>query len=237
MKLIEFIGPTSSGKSTTLDQLRSISQKNIYEHFEYILKLLKMPYNRFTYLFILHPFLYITFFIGGMVFYYWPFFFATFICIINKRKPYPFWTKLKLINNLIRTLGCFSFLKVHCDKNKNDNIIVIDEGIIQLINNVIINFDKSIDVKLWDKLLPLVPKSFLFKTCLFIVPENIAINRCLLRKDPAFGKKKLTKEQWRCFIANANESFTYLQSLKFLRIFVVSTNNVSTKNQVLDFIK
>ena len=61
MKLVEFIGPTSSGKSTTLDQLRSIPQVNIYGHFEYILKFLKLSYNRFTYLFILHPFLYIQF--------------------------------------------------------------------------------------------------------------------------------------------------------------------------------
>ena len=237
MKLIEFIGTTSSGKSTTLNQLKSISQGNIYGHFEYILRFLKVPYHRFTYLFILHPFLYTTFFIGGVSFHYWAFFFATFICIMKKKRPCSFVRKLRLINNLIRILGCLSFLKIYCNKRRDDAIVVVDEGVIQLINNVIVDLGKSINLKIWDNLLPLVPKSFLLKTCLFVAPENVVIQRSLLRKDPAYGGGKMTEEQWQRFIANTNKSFTYLQSLNFLNPLVVSTNNMSAKEQILNFIK
>ena len=237
MKLIEFIGPTSSGKSTTLDQLKSISQKNTYGHFEYILKFLKVPYNRFTYLFILHPFLYVSFALGGVRFHYSSFFFKAFIYIINKKRPYPFIIKLKLVNNLIRTLGAYCFL-LFCEvKHKNDDVVIIDEGIIQLINNIIINFEKKIKIEIWDKLLAVIPASFLTKVCLFQVSPNIAVERCLKRKDPAFGKNKLTKTQWLKFITNAEKSFAYLQSLNLVDLLIIVTNGVINIKQILAFIK
>ena len=170
-------------------------------------------------------------------FHYWSFFFKAFICIINKKRPYPFIIKLKLVNNLIRTLGAYCFLLFYEVKHKNDDVVIIDEGIIQLINNIIINFEKKIKIEIWDKLLAVIPTSFLTQICLFQISPNTAIQRCLNRKDPAFGKKKLSKTQWLKFITNTEKSLTYLQSLKLLDLFVVTTNDSINIKQILDFIE
>lgn len=236
MKIVEFIGNTSSGKTSAIKQLKCIPKEKIYGHFEYILKVLKMPFNRFTYLFILHPFLYIYFAISGSRFNCCHFFFKAVICIAKKGNHWPFVIKLKLINNLIRTLGSCCWIKVYTNKHKNDDIILIDEGLLQIINNIVVDFDKDIDVENLYSLLALLQSDVFFKTCLFTVPTDIALQRCLNRKDPAFGRKKLTNEQWCKYITNYYKSCASLQSLKKIDLLVVSTENGINADQILEFI-
>lgn len=225
------------GKTTALNQLRAVTRGNFYGHFEYISKVLNVPYNRLTYWFILHPFLYVIFAIGGVYFHCWTFFFKAAKCIMGKKRPYPFIIKLKLINNLVRTLGAYCFLNFYGAKHKNKDIVIIDEGVIQLVNNIIISFDKTINTKTWDKLLAALPNQFLTKACLFRASLNVTTQRCLERKDPAFGKKKLTRTQWYMFAINSEKSFDYLQSLKVLDLFVVPIDDPIKTKQILTFIK
>jgi hypothetical protein len=212
MIIIEFVGGTSVGKSILVSDIKKLDfgERNASTHFEFILKCLKINYNKWTYYSILHLFLYFQFLwlcIRKRCLFY-----EFFVHIFQKEEPYPFVIKLKLCNNLIRTFGAMFFLK---DKkfDKNQSVVLVDEGPIQMIHNIITKVDGKINCKLWEYLLSLIPDVMISKIIIMHDTNKSVAIRSLKRSDPAFGCKKLSFKQWLSFARNNKKSFTYLESL------------------------